>query len=350
MGWGCVFGIVGGMAKNLNLHNAKRVKKDEFYTQWEDVEREMTAYLDYNPDVFKGKTILLPCDDPGCSNFTKFFMSRFQEYGVKKLISTSYAVDGGRGKILIFDGEGYGEWGYLQGDGDFRSDEVTALRDEADMVITNPPFSVFREFMVWLVEGGVEFSVIGNMNAITYEAIFPLIKGNEVWLGYGKNTGGNSMWFEVPVTYPVKKNEKITNEGSRVVPVTSKWFTNIKHGRRCEHIPLMTMDENIRTNKRIINNPNSYKSYDNYEAIEVPVTAGIPSDYEGVMGVPISFLNKHNPDQFEILGCSFAYGRPEGWSEDVNMSPSVDGGEVYKRVLIRNKRRCVDGVVGNTRV
>lgn len=356
------------MAKNSNLHGAKRAKQDEFYTQWADIEKEMNAYLDYNKDVFRDKVILLPCDDPDWSNFTKFFALNFQDYGIKKLISTSYAPksnmegqfykpgtslldsekydevkDYERGKIFILDrtdenGDGRIniediKWDYLQGDGDFRSDEIKALRDEADMVITNPPFSLFREFMAWLQEGNVEFSIIGSMNAITYKEIFPLIKENKLWLGCGKNTGGNSMWFEVPAIYPENKHEKFTNKGSRIVPVTSKWFTNIQHGRRHETLPLMTMDDNARFNNRIIKNDNSYKSYDNYDAIEVPVTAGIPSDYRGVMGVPISFLDKYNPEQFEII--KFRHG-----DDGKDLCYTLDDGKSktpYFRILIKHK-------------
>ena len=175
------------MAGNTNLGAAKAAKNDEFYTQWNDIENEMQAYLEYDPDVFRGKVVLLPCDDPEVSNFTKYFALNFNKLGLKKLISTSYSPCR-KGRIYITEqganlNEEYLKWDCLEGDGDFRSDEVTKLRDEADMVITNPPFSLFREFIGWLVEGGVEFSVIGNMNAIACKEIFPLIKGNEMWLG-----------------------------------------------------------------------------------------------------------------------------------------------------------------------
>ena len=320
------------MSKNSNLHNAKRAKQDEFYTQWVDIEKEMNAYLDYNPDVFRDKTILLPCDDPEWSNFTKYFALRFQDYGIKKLISTSYAPksnmngafyipreslffedkfdkdkDFERGKIFVLDGQDINQdgrvniedftWEYLEGDGDFRSEEITALRDEADMVITNPPFSLFREFVAWLVEGDVEFSIIGNSNAITYKEIFPLIKENRLWLGATGNS--NDMVFRVPEGVEVRNSdrEKATRLGYPSTDTefytrmgNSCWFSNIQHGRRHKPIPLMSMEDNLRFNKRIMNNPNAYKKYDNYDAIEVPITAGIPSDYEGIMGVPISFL------------------------------------------------------------
>lgn len=322
------------MSKNSNLHNAKRAKQDEFYTQWVDIEKEMNAYLDYNPDVFRDKTILLPCDDPEWSNFTKYFALRFQDYGIKKLISTSYAPksnmngafyipreslffedkfdkdkDFERGKIFVLDGEDINQdgrvniedftWEYLEGDGDFRSEEITALRDEANMVITNPPFSLFREFVAWLEEGEVEFAVIGSMNAITYKEIFPLIKDNKMWVGSG---GIKSMKYEVPLIGEIPKSQYEEN-GKRYQNMGNTcWFSNLQHGRRHKPIPLMSMEDNLRFNKKIMKNPNAYKKYDNYDAIEVPVTAGIPSDYEGVMGVPISFLDKYSPEQFEIVG------------------------------------------------
>src|SRR5699024_682251 len=235
---------------NSNLLNAKRAKQDEFYTQLVDIEKEMGSYLEYSPDVFRGKTILLPCDDPEWSNFTKYFAVRFRELGIKKLISTSYApcADGegdGRGKIFILDGTnraGDIAWDYLDGDGDFRSDEVTKLRDGADMVITNPPFSLFREFMTWLTEGEIEFSVIGNMNAIIYKEIFPLIKGNEMWLGASRM---GAKCFALPSNAPVKANQHEEN-GVRFQKFGNiAWFTNIEHGRRHEPLLLMTMEDNL---------------------------------------------------------------------------------------------------------
>lgn len=367
------------MAKNANLHGAKRAKQDEFYTQWADIEKEMNAYLDYNKDVFKGKTILLPCDDPEWSNFTKFFALRFQDYGIKKLISTSYAPksnmegqfykpeptlfdseqydelkDYERGKIFVLDGTDENndgrvniedfKWDYLQGDGDFRSDEIKALRDEADMVITNPPFSLFREFMAWLQEGNVEFSVIGNMNAITYKEVFPLIKENKVWIGA---SGMAAITYRVPDIGELKSSQYQKDDGKRYQKLGNTcWFTNIQHGRRHEPLPLMTMEDNLRFNSRIIKNDNSYKTYDNYDAIEVPVTAGIPSDYKGVMGVPISFFDKYNPEQFEILGCS-----DNGLIDDLykllhfkkHNEPYVDSKKIYKRIFIKHKTQSDQG-------
>lgn len=285
------------MAGNANLGAAKAAKNDEFYTQWNDIENEMQEYLEYNPDVFRDRTILLPCDDPDWSNFTKYFAERFEQLGLKKLISTSYAADGGNGKVFVLGGENEPQWGYLAGDGDFRSDEVTALRDEADMVITNPPFSLFREFMVWLVEGGVEFSVIGNMNAIACKEIFPLIKGNGMWLGASRM---GAKCFALPSNAPVKANQYEEN-GVRFQKFGNiAWFTNIEYGRRHEPLVLMSMEDNLLYGSKRVRSA-GYPKYDNYDAIEVPETKAIPIDYDGVMGVPVSFLDKYSPEQFEIV-------------------------------------------------
>ena len=325
-------------AKNSNLSKAKTAKNDEFYTQYHDIEKEMQAYLDFNPDVFKDKTILLPCDDPEWSNFTKYFAQNFQRLGLKKLISTSFAATSKpagfayqpslfeqsderfdpelspkQGKIftLTHDKSGDGkiniddlEWKYLKGDGDFRSDEVKKLRDQADIIITNPPFSLFREFLAWIVEANKQFTIIGNMNAITYKESFLLIKDNKFWLGATNFNQG--MYFRVPDNFVYADTYKFEREqgGQKVNRVPGVcWFTNIEHGRRNEPLPLMTMADNLKFNKKIIGTI-AYQQYDNYNAIEVPFTNAIPSDFDGVMGVPISFLDKYNPDQFEILGAT----------------------------------------------
>lgn len=324
---------------NTNLKEAKAAKNDEFYTQFRDIEVEMNAYLEYDPDVFRGKTVLLPCDDPEWSNFTRFFAAKFDELGLKKLISTSYAPDSKKyktpyqpslfeqdapqfdpakaqvkGKIFVLEQDRTGdgriniddlEWVYMDDDGDFRSKEVTALRDEADIVITNPPFSLFREFLAWIVAANKKFAVIGNMNAITYKEVFPLIKNNELWLGATGN--GNDMVFGVPEGAKVADKDKakaarLGYVGNYTRLGNSCWFTNIEHGRRHEPIPLMTMADNLRFSRhKEIKGKAAYDHYDNYDAIEVPFTDSIPSDYEGVMGVPISFLIKYCPEQFEIL-------------------------------------------------
>ena len=289
------------MAGNANLGAAKAAKNDEFYTLLGDIENEMFAYRDYDQDVFRDKVVLLPCDNPEWSNFTRFFVHNFTAFGIKKLISTSYTPRG-NGRIFVMESgsksDGGIEWGYLDGDGDFRSDEVTALRDGADMVITNPPFSLFREFMAWLVEGGVGFSVIGSMNAIIYKEIFPLIKGNEMWLGASRM---GAKCFALPSNAPVKANQYEEN-GVRFQKFGNiAWFTNIEHGRRHEPLVLMTMKDNLVYGSKKVRSA-GYPKYDNYDVIEVPETKGIPSDYTGVMGVPISFLDKYNPEQFEIIG------------------------------------------------
>ena len=332
------------MAGNANLRAAKAAKNDEFYTQWNDIENEMQAYLEYNPDVFRGKAILLPCDDPDWSNFTKYFVERFEQLGLKKLISTSYAADGGNGKVFVLEGENEPQWGYLAGDGDFRSDEVTALRDEAGMVITNPPFSLLREFMMWLVEGGVEFSVIGNMNAVACKEIFPLIKGNEMWLGASRM---GAKCFALPSNAPAKASQYEEN-GIRFQKFGNiAWFTNIEHGRRHEPLVLMTMEDNLTYGSKRISET-AYAKYDNYDAIEVPETKWIPSDYTGLMGVPISFLDKYNPAQFEIVGTSdgaFAASlgvKPLGPEYEGNVGRTKLGlastrKAVFRRIIIRHR-------------
>ena len=316
---------------NSDLSKAKAAKKDAFYTSWADIEREMNSYLEYNPDVFRDKTLLLPCDDPEWSNFTKYFALHFSEFGLKKLISTSYALDDNapqgyetptlfnfdddvpeqRGRVFTLEakdlsGDGRVDiddltWDYLEGDGDFRSPEVTALRNDADMVITNGPFSLFRDFVAWLVEGGVQFSIIGNVNAITYKEIFPLIKTNRLWLGPTITSGDRE--FRVPESYPLKAaGFRIDEDGNKFIRVKGvRWFTNIEHGRRHEPLSLMTMEDNLRFSRHKSLRENGYLKYDNYDAIEVPFVDAIPSDYVEAMGVPITFLDKYNPDQFEII-------------------------------------------------
>ena len=320
---------------NTNLANAKTAKNDEFYTQYQDIQKEINAYLEYDPNVFCGKTVLLPCDDPEWSNFTKFFAQNFEAFGLRKLISTSYAVESKKikdweptlfetespyydadksrtnGKIFVLDEDINSDgrfnindlhWKYLEGDGDFRSDEVKALRDEADIIITNPPFSLFREFMAWLTEADKSFIVIGNKNAITYKEIFPLIKNNIIW--YGPSITGGDREFMVPKTYATHSSSlRIDEKGNKFIRVPGvHWFTNIDHGRRHEPLPLMTMEDNILYSKHKEIKGKGYVHYENYEAIDVPYTDAIPSDYEGIMGVPISFLDRYCPEQFEIIG------------------------------------------------
>ena len=363
---------------NKNLGDARKAKNDEFYTQYADIEKEMNAYVEYDPDVFRNKTILLPCDDPEWSNFTKYFAQNFETFGLKKLISTSYAPNSkpkdipyqpalfeledekfdesktqSNGKIFTLTQDVSRdnridvddlEWSYLDGDGDFRSEEVTKLRDEADIVITNPPFSLFRVFLLWIMEGGKQFSIIGNMNAITYKETFPLIKQNNMWLGMSISSGDRE--FGVPESYPLESaGWRVDEDGKKYIRVKGvRWFTNIEHGKRHQPLPLMTMAENIKFSKHKEVQGSEYKTYDNYEAIEVPFTDAIPSDHEGLMGVPISFLDKYSPEQFEIHGSQRweksaemqkAYRGPKTY--DTDMKTLIHGKETYDRIFITHR-------------
>ena len=304
------------MADNASLGAAKSAKNDEFYTQYSDIEAEMNAYVEYDPDVFRSKTILLPCDDPEWSNFTKYFAANFERFGLKKLISTSYAKSAGSQQLTLFeeesplydaekhethgklftlthDTDGSGRIdtddlefsGYLNGDGDFRSAEVCALRDEADIIITNPPFSMFREWLAWIVEAGKQFIIMGNKNAITYKEVFPLLMKNKMWVGYTSLNGGR--WMIMPKNIAIKSsNAKDDGNGNMILNVAGVcWFANIDHGKRHEELMLDTMEHNLKYNKKLREKFESelgiaeYPHYDNYDAIEVPFTECIPSDY-----------------------------------------------------------------------
>jgi len=367
---------------NSNLTNAKNAKNDEFYTQYHDIEKEINAYLDFNPDVFRGKTLLLPCDDPEWSNFTKFFAQNFERFGLKKLISTSYAAESKNYKIpyqpslfeindpqydegktskygkiftLTHDKSGDGkvdvndlEWHYLSGDGDFKSNEIRKLRNEADIIITNPPFSLFRDFLAWVLEADKLFVIIGNKNCVTYKEVFPLIKENKLWSGRTEWSGG--MWFETKNQDDVDK----VIAGLSMKNVSSMWLTNIDHGRRHQPLPLMPMADNLKYSKHKEIKGKVYIKYDNYDAIEVPFTDAIPSDFDGAMGVPISFLDKYSPEQFEIIGQTQGDSGKELGLIPFNRSlkklnPSLRDGQLYymvdgipvkpyARVIIRNKK------------
>ncbi len=369
---------------NTNLANAKTAKNDEFYTQYADIQKEINAYLDYNPDVFRDKTVLLPCDDPEWSNFTKFFAQNFQLFGLKKLISTSYAPESKKykmpyqptlfetqqpyfnpdksktnGKIFVLERDVTGdnridindlEWQYLEGDGDFRSKEIKALRDEADIIVTNPPFSLFREFVAWLMDSKKQFVIIGNMNAITYREVFPLLKTNSIWLGA---TGFvTDMVFGVPAGTMVKDSDKRKAErlgyvGNFTRLGNSCWYTNIDHGRRHQPLKLMTMAENLKHSKhKDIRGRGDYERYYHYNYIEVPHSDSIPSDYKDIMGVPISFLDKYCPEQFDIIGISLtdATIKPEGLPKSKQGGPAFyilrnnEYDRLYARILIRKKQ------------
>lgn len=379
------------MAGNSSLGAAKAAKNDEFYTRYEDIEAEMNAYVEYNPDVFRGKTILLPCDDPEWSNFTRYFATRFTRLGLKKLISTSYANSNGneqltlfesqsplydaekhrtRGKLFILtrDTDGSGQIdtddiefsGYLEGNGDFRSDEVKALRDEADVIITNPPFSLFRQFLSWILEANKKFVIIGSKNAITYKEVFPLLKENKIWLGPGF-PGGNA-YFRIAEDAIRDFASGVYDSSTGLVKFRNVgWFTNIDHGLRHQPLLLDTMEHNLKFNKKLRkkleNNYDiiEYPHYDNYDAIEVPFIEAIPSDYEGMMGVPITFMDKYNPEQFEIIGSFNNSNIKEKKRECFVLScdtetiingveklwngPVINKEPLYKRIVIRSKKR-----------
>ena len=353
------------------MTNAREAKQDEFYTQYYDIEREVEAYLDYNPDVFRGKTVLLPCDDPEWSNFTKYFAQNFERLGLKKLISTSYAVERkqerygiqlslfetefetrspqydkkktrSHGKIFVLErdasGDGYIDindlqWQYLKGDGDFRSAEVTKLRDEADVIVTNPPFSLFREFLAWIASASKQFLIIGNMNAITFKEVFPLIKANNMWLGESIHSGDRE--FGIPDNYPITAaGWRIDDKGRKFVRVKGvRWFTNIDHGRRHQPLELMTMEDNLKYSKhKDLKEKHAYEQYDNCDAIEVPYSDAIPAEYEGMMGVPISFLDKHCVEQYDIIGLDDDKPIWRG------KGPSLYGKVLYRRIIIRKKQ------------
>lgn len=365
---------------NTNLANAKTAKNDEFYTQYPDIQKEINAYLEYDPNVFRGKTVLLPCDDPEWSNFTKFFAQNFELLGLKKLISTSYAPESKKykmpyqptlfeteqphfnadkskthGKIFVLERDVTGDnriniedlqWQYLEGNGDFRSKEIRKLRDEADIIVTNPPFSLFREFVAWLVEAGKQFIIIGNMNAAMYKEVFPLIKENKIWLGNGFQSG--NAYFRIDAV----RNEYadgVYDETTGLVKFRNCcWYTNIDHGRRHQPLRLMTMADNFKHSKhKEIRGKKEYEPYVNFEGIEVPYTDAIPCDYNGAMGVPISFLDKYCPDQFEILGIGLELANMDIIKEKLGKLNGVprlyverDGELVrlYERILIRKKQ------------
>lgn len=350
------------MADNAGLGAAKSAKNDEFYTQYSDIEAEMNAYVEFNPDVFHGKTILLPCDDPEWSNFTKYFAANFERFGLKKLISTSYARGVGNKQLTLFEMESplYDEElhetrgrlftltrdrngsgridtddiefsGYLEGDGDFRSVEVTKLRDDADIIITNPPFSQFRDFLAWIMAGKKKFIIMSNKNAITYKEVFPLLKNNEMWVGYTALNGGR--WMMLPKNIDIKSSKaKDDGNGNMILNVAGVcWFTNIDHGKRHEDLQLDTMAHNLKFNKPLRRKLESeygmteYPHFDNYEGLEVPFVECIPSDYDGVMGVPITFMDKYNPDQFEIIDITKAgAGNPATKTKEYPRQIQVD--------------------------
>ncbi len=400
---------MGEKPLNRSLHAAKAARQDEFYTQYVDIQKEVEAYLEFDPDTFRGKVLYCNCDDPFESNFFKYFAANFNRLGLKKLITTSYdgspiagqltlfpEYDEGNGKRqkpkalavtldCVTDEDGDGAANVtdvelflkrnkaartaLKGNdmypgGDFRSPECIALLKESDIVVTNPPFSVFRQYVALLVEHGKKFLIIGNLQAITYLEIFPLIKDNKLWLGPTIHSGDRE--FRVPAYYPLKAaGWRVDENGVKYIRVKGvRWYTNLDHGRRHQLLECMTMADNLRFSKhKVIKGKAEYDPYDNFDAIEVPFSDAIPSDYDGVMGVPVSFLDKYNPDQFEIVGNSDdgnmmkeigvrplgrkfisayrARGGTGHYSPGMRMLGLLEpqARVIFKRILIRHRRR-----------
>ncbi|MBX3042094.1 MAG: adenine-specific methyltransferase EcoRI family protein [Candidatus Kapabacteria bacterium] len=317
---------------NKNLHSAKNAKKDEFYTQLPDIEKELRHYKEH----FAGKTVFCNCDDPRVSNFFHYFSYNFENLGLKKLITTCYKNqdmeffsnhDSERAIYLEYDGDKNGdkipnpeEIGiqYLEGDGDFRSKESIELLKKSDIVVTNPPFSLFREYVAQLIEYDKKFVILGNMNAITYKEIFKLIKENRIWIGPSIHSGDRE--FGVPEDYPLAAaSYRIDEKGRKYIRVKGvRWFTNMDFKERHEDLILY---------KKYT--PEEYPKYDNYDAINIDKTKDIPMDYAGAMGVPITFLDKYNPEQFEII--KFRKG-------DDDRDLVINGKSPYFRIVIRNKR------------
>lgn len=360
---------------NSNLTSAKKAKNDEFYTQYHDIEKEIGAYVEYNPDVFKDKTILMPCDDPEWSNFTKFFAQNFERLGIKKLISTSYAPDSKlhkngyqptlfetkdpqfdakktitNGKIFTLEQDKSGdgkidvddlEWTYLKGDGDFNSKEIKKLRDEADIIITNPPFSLFRDFLAWIIEADKQYVLIGSMNAITYKEVFKLLKEDKMWLGNGFQSG--NAFFSSSSTKAYAAG--VYNQETGLVKFRNCcWYTCLDHGKRHQPFELMSMEENLKFSRHKNLIKNGYLKYDNYNAIDIPFTDAIPNDYSGIMGVPISFLDKYSPEQFEIVGSDndIKEGKlphliKSKWTGKLDRG-YINGNRIYSRIFIQHKK------------
>ena len=330
-------------SSNKNLHAAKNSKKDEFYTQLSDIEKELSHYKDH----FQGKVVFCNCDDPRVSNFFNYFSYNFERLGLKKLITTCYKNQNAdlfsehkseKAVYLKYMGDKNGnkipdpeEIGikHLKGDGDFRSPECIKLLKEADIVVTNPPFSLFREYVGQLIDYDKDFITIGSLNSITYKEIFKLIKENKLWLGYGFS-GGNA-YFTTPHSKEFANG--VYNEETGLVKFRNvAWFTNMDYEERHEELILYK-----KYSKK------EYPKYDNYDAINVDKTKDIPMDFKGAMGVPITFLDKHNPNQFEILGMSASAGYNKEvvgipFLGDKDARPLLNGKNTYARIFIKNKK------------
>lgn len=377
--------LINVKSLNTNLHKANKAKKDEFYTQLTDIEKELKHYK----EQFRGKVVYCNCDDPFESNFFKYFAANFNILGLKQLITTSYkpstiantqlglfgedktvVAAKGRPKITAnkfiinevhdIDGDGAfdlhdiaeqlkanknNNWSPLKGDGDFRSPESIELLKQADIVVTNPPFSLFREYVAQLMEHAKKFLILGDQNAIAYKEIFKLVKDNKLWLGYDN---GGTKWFQVPKDYDIatESRKKFVNGVKYLSMGRILWFTNLDTAKRHEELTLYKKYSF-----------EAYPKYDNYNAIEVSKYADIPSDYDGIMGVPITFLNKYNPEQFEILGITDRQNtsglRTKKYTiedntkfNDLNARSVLKIGDTYKsvyaRLLIRKKKAKKD--------
>jgi len=331
-------------AQNSNLRKASTAKKDEFYTQLSDIEKELRHYKHH----FKGKVVYCNCDDPRVSNFFHYFSHKFEDLGLKRLITTCYknqerdlfSEHKSESAIwLEYTGDKNGdrvpnpeEIGIhkLKGDGDFRSQESIDLLTQADIIVTNPPFSLFREYVAQLIEHDKKFLIIGNQNVITYKEIFKLIKENKLWAGI---ENGGTKWFRVPDHYDIQTETRIkTVDGQKFFSMGSVyWFTNLENRKRNEDITLY---------KTYIGNEKSYPKYDYYDAIEVSKVSDIPIDYKGAMGVPITFLDKYNPEQFEILDGIGRYSMLTGPTPETQGTylTKINGVPKFARVIIKNKR------------
>jgi hypothetical protein len=313
--------------KNSNLHKAKAAKNDEFYTRLTDIEKELAHYKEF----FRGKVVYCNCDDARESNFFKYFSINFDHLGLKKLITTGYS-ENGHGMLYVYEGDKNGNKRVddeevvtteLKGNGDFQSEECVEFLKQADVVVTNPPFSLFRDYVKQLMEYNKKFLILGNNNAITYKEIFPYIKNNELWLGFSAN---KTMKFQLSDSY--EKFDEMDKNGKKYGKVPAiTWFTNIPHNKRNKPLDLYRKY-----------NPTDYPKYDNYDAIEVSKVAEIPEDYNGVMGVPITFLDKYCPTQFEIVGATESEG--SGFSNGVfnggdTKQALVKSQRVYKRLFIK---------------
>lgn len=321
-----------------NLSAAKVAKRDEFYTQYDDIKRELDLYYEFNTNTFRGKIIYMPCDDPKKSNFNRYFLDNFERFGIRRIICSCYNPKG-RGSLFIYDGKNGSDTKTplsdvpcreLVGNGDFRSDEVKELCNQADVIVTNPPFSLFRQFFTWIMASGKKFLVIGNVNCISYKEVYPYIMKNEVWLGHG--IGRWISGFIVPADYELYGTEtRIDESGNHIIASNGcLWLTNIDHGRRHQPLKLMTEAENIKRSRHCDVRSVGYAKYDNCDAIEVPHTDAIPSDYKGLMGVPITFLDKYCPEQFELV--RFRKG-------DDGKDLTLNGKPPYFRILIRARDR-----------